>query len=134
MKKLATLCAVVVGAAVLSAAPFSLRFSPERTVSLSLDTAAARIGRPWTPFSIAGVHRRAIRRAYYGGYGYGTYASPWTPYGYGYGAYTRPSAYSSYGYGYGAYSPTSPWAARSYGYVYGMYRPYRGLYGYYPHY
>ncbi len=131
MKKLATLSAVVVGAALLSVAPFSLRVSPERTVALSLDTAAARIGRPWTPFSVAGVHRRAMRRAYYGGYGYGTYASPWTPYAYGYGAYTRPWAYSSYGYGYGAYSP---WTARSYGYGYGMYRPYRGLYGYYPHY
>ena len=41
MKKLATLSAVIMGAALLSAAPFSLRLSPERIVSLSLDTAAA---------------------------------------------------------------------------------------------
>jgi hypothetical protein len=41
MKKLATLSAVIMGAALLSAAPFSLRLSPERIVSLSFDTAAA---------------------------------------------------------------------------------------------
>jgi hypothetical protein len=41
MKKLATLSAFIIGAALLSAGPFSLRLSPERIVSLSLDTAAA---------------------------------------------------------------------------------------------
>ena len=41
MKKLATLSAVIMGAALLSATPFSLRPSLERIVSLSLDTAAA---------------------------------------------------------------------------------------------
>jgi hypothetical protein len=41
MKKLATLSALIMGAALLSVAPFSLRLSPERIVSLSLDTAAA---------------------------------------------------------------------------------------------
>jgi hypothetical protein len=47
MKELATLSAVIMGAALLSAAPFSLRLSPERIVSLSLDTAAAaKIGAP----------------------------------------------------------------------------------------
>jgi hypothetical protein len=44
MKTLATLSAVIMGAALLSAAPFSLRLSPERIVSLSLDTAAAQRG------------------------------------------------------------------------------------------
>ena len=42
MKKLATLSAVIVGAGLLSVAPFSLCFSPERIVSLSMDTAAAQ--------------------------------------------------------------------------------------------
>ena len=47
MKKLATLGAVIMGAALLSATPFSLRPSLERIVSLSLDTAAAaHIGAP----------------------------------------------------------------------------------------
>ena len=35
-------------------------------VSLSLDKADARIGRPLTPMSVAGVNRRVHRRAYYG--------------------------------------------------------------------
>ena len=81
----------------------------QRSVTLSVDTAEARIGRPLTPLSIAGVHRRAYRRAarsavyagavgtvgygaYYGGYGYPAYS------------YSAPSApYSGTGYGYGSY-------------------------------
>ena len=49
-------------AGILCAAPFSVSVSPDAGVSLSLDTAAARIGRPLTPMSVAGVDRRAIRR------------------------------------------------------------------------
>ena len=49
--------------AMLAAAPFSLRWS-QKTVMLSLDSADARIGRPLTPLSVAGAHRRAYRRAY----------------------------------------------------------------------
>lgn len=41
MKKLAILSAVIAAAGLLSATPLSLRFSPERIVSLSMDTAAA---------------------------------------------------------------------------------------------
>jgi hypothetical protein len=33
---------------------------------LSVDTADARVGRPLTPMSVAGVNRRVNRRAYYG--------------------------------------------------------------------
>jgi len=84
-------------------------------VTLSVDTAEARTNRPLTPLSIAGVHRRAYRRAarsavyagavgtvgysaYYGGYGYPaySYSAPSAPYsgtGYGYGSY-----YGGYGY------------------------------------
>jgi hypothetical protein len=93
----AVLCGVV-----LCAAPFSLRFSPEGSVSLSVDRAAAIIGRPLTPLSIAGAHRRAYRRAYRGAY-------------YGYGGYYHP--YRRYGY----YRPYR---------LYGYYRPHR-RYGYY---
>jgi hypothetical protein len=56
------------GAALLTATPFSLQWS-QKNVALSLDSADARIGRPLTPGSVAGVnrrvHRRAYRRAYY---------------------------------------------------------------------
>ena len=105
MKK-GTILGTIVGAALLTAAPFSLQWS-QKTVALSLDSADARIGRPLTPLSVAGVHRRAYRRAVYGaaaygvgsyygasGYGYGSYASGYP--GYGYGSYA--SGYPGYGY------------------------------------
>jgi hypothetical protein len=123
MKRLTAVSTVIMGAAILCAAPFSLQWS-QKTVKLSLDSAEARLGRPLTPFSVAGVHRRAYRRAVYGtaaaygvgsyygasgypGYGhptsgYGSYASSYP--GYGYGSYA-----SSYqGYGYGSYASTYP--------------------------
>ena len=87
MKKLRVF-GIIGGAALLAAAPFSLQWS-QNTVTLSLDSADARIGRPLTPLSVAGVQRRSYRRAvrstvyagaagavgygvgaYYGGYGY----------------------------------------------------------------
>jgi hypothetical protein len=74
MKK-ATILGTIVAAALLTAAPFSLQWS-QKTVTLSLDSAAARIGRPLTPGSVAGVNRRVHRRAAYGAaaaYGAGSY-------------------------------------------------------------
>jgi hypothetical protein len=129
MKKLSVL-GIVGGAAFLTAAPFSLQLSQE-TVTLSIDSADARIGRPRTALSVAGVQRRAYRRAarnvvyggvagavgyglgtYYGGYSYPAYSAPNAPY-YGTGYVYGPSGYSyspSYygGYGYPAYS-TAPY-------------------------
>jgi hypothetical protein len=67
MKKLSIL-GIVVGAALLTATPFSLQWSHESNVALSLDRADARVGRPLTATSVAGVHRRAYRRAYRRGY------------------------------------------------------------------
>ena len=61
MKKLSML-GIIGGAALLTAAPFSLQWS-QKNVALSLDSADARIGRPGTALSVAGVHRRAYRRA-----------------------------------------------------------------------
>ena len=69
MKKLSIL-GIVVGAALLTAAPLSLQWSHESNVALSLDRADARVGRPLTATSVAGVHRRAARRAYRRGYYY----------------------------------------------------------------
>jgi hypothetical protein len=93
MKKL-TVLGVVTAAAVLCAAPLSLHWSPARTLSLSVDTASARIGRPLTPMSVAGVNRRVHRRAAYGAaaaYGGSYYAYGGSGYpAYGYGGYARP--------------------------------------------
>jgi hypothetical protein len=81
MKRLSAL-GVIVGAALLCAAPVSLHWSPAKTASLSVDTADARVGRPLTPGSVAGVNRRVHRRAYYGaaavgGYGYARRCAYW---------------------------------------------------------
>ena len=81
----------IVAAALLTAAPFSLQWT-EKTVALTLDSADARVGRPLTPMSVAGVHRRAYRHAAYGTAAYRSYGSYYntvTP-GYGYGGYSRP--------------------------------------------
>jgi hypothetical protein len=72
---------------------------------LSVDSASAEIGRPLTPMSVAGVNRRAHRRAYRQDY-YG-YGANYGPYRYGYGTYQ--------GYGVGAAAFASPY---SYGYAY----------------
>jgi hypothetical protein len=120
MKKLGML-GIIGGAAILTAAPLSLQWS-QRNVTLRLDSADARIGRPLTATSIAGVnrrvHRRAYRRAVYGtavaglgGYGYYRYNSP---------AY--PSYYAPYSYSYGvpySYSYAPPY---SYGYASGYFQ------------
>ena len=42
-------------------------WSPGGGVSLSIDSAQARVGRPLTPVSVAGVARRTTRRAVVGG-------------------------------------------------------------------
>jgi hypothetical protein len=80
MKRLSAL-ALIAAAAFFCAAPLSPHWSLTKPPSLSVDTANARIGRPLTPMSVAGVNRRVHRRAYYGaaaagaaGYGYYNYA------------------------------------------------------------
>ncbi len=111
MSKIVAVGATAVFACILCATPLSLRLSPEGNVALSMDSASARIGRPLTATSVAGVNRRVHRRAYRQGY-YGNY-------GYGYGAYQP-----SYGYGYASpnryyqqpyYGTYQPWSGYSYG-------------------
>lgn len=51
----------------------SVGWSEQGSVSLSTESAQARVGRPLTPVSVAGVARRQNRRAAYG-YGYGAAA------------------------------------------------------------
>jgi hypothetical protein len=133
MNKLSVL-GIIGGAALLTAAPFSLQWSQEK-VALSLDSADARIGRPRTALSVAGVHRRAYRRTaraavYAGaaGVGYGAYS------GYGYPAYSGYYAPQTYSYAPQSYS-ASYYAPQSYygGYGYPSYssyyapRPYLGF-------
>jgi hypothetical protein len=62
MKQLSML-GVIGGAALLIAAPLSLQWS-QKNLSLSLDSAEARTGRPLTATRIAGVSRRVHRRTY----------------------------------------------------------------------
>ena len=63
MKKLTIIGATLIGSTMLCAIPLSLHVSQERIVSVALDTADARVGRPATPGSVAGVARRTTRRA-----------------------------------------------------------------------
>src|SRR6266446_728277 len=104
MKKLGML-GIIGGAALLTAAPFSLQWSQEN-VALSINGAEARIA--------GGVHRRVYRRTYrraayaapaagVAGYGYGSYygySSPYYPSPYYsspyYSSYYAPQPYASY--------------------------------------
>ena len=63
MHKLALIGATVMGAVVLSVTPISVQWSTEKTLSVSVDKAYAVVGRPATPGSVAGAHRRHHRRA-----------------------------------------------------------------------
>jgi hypothetical protein len=74
------LLALVATSAFLAAAPLS----PHYSKVLSIDSAEARVGRPLTPMSVAGVNRRVHRRAYYGAAAVGVGAAA------AYGAYHYP--------------------------------------------
>jgi hypothetical protein len=86
MSKVVTVAATALFACILCATPLSLRLSPEGNVALSEDSASARVGRPLTATSVAGVNRRVHRRAYRHGY-YGTGAYAYGPYNRGYYRY-----------------------------------------------
>jgi hypothetical protein len=61
--------AALVASAFTCAALLSFGWSEQDGISLSIESAQARVGRPLTPVSVAGVARRQTRRA---AYGYGT--------------------------------------------------------------
>ncbi len=63
VKKMSMFGAVLVGAAILCATPISVQWSQEKGLSVSSDNAYARVGRPLTATSVAGVARRTGRRA-----------------------------------------------------------------------
>jgi hypothetical protein len=97
-----------------------------------MSQAEARIGRPLTPFSVAGVARRTTRRAVWAGAVTGGALGLGYGYGYGYGDPYNYGGYSNYGYG---YSNPYNYGYSSYGYGsagYGSAYPYYGAgYGYY---
>jgi hypothetical protein len=62
MKKISIIAATLVGAAVLCAAPVSIHQS-KGGLSLSQDSADAKVGKPLSAGSVAGVNRRANRRS-----------------------------------------------------------------------
>jgi hypothetical protein len=105
----------------------SVDWSGQGSVSLSVQGAQARVGRPLTPVSVAGVARRHNRRAAYG-YGAGVVGAgvvtaaavaATSPWGYhaGHDAYGHPYHEGSYEAAYAEASPTwgggyyasSPW-------------------------
>src|SRR5215475_13564757 len=61
LKTFAIATSVFAGALVLS-----VGWTEHGSLALSVEKAQARVGRPLTPVSVAGVARRTTRRAYYG--------------------------------------------------------------------
>lgn len=66
MKQIYLRKAAIATATFACAALFSFSWSERAGVSLSIESAEARVGRPLTPVSVAGVARRQTRRAVYG--------------------------------------------------------------------
>jgi hypothetical protein len=62
MKKLAIVATTLLGSLMFSAVPLSVHMTQGKVISVTVDTADARVGRPATPASAAGVARRATRR------------------------------------------------------------------------
>ena len=103
----------------------SFGWSERGSVSLSVQSAQARVGRPLTPVSVAGVARRQTRRAAYGhGYGAGVVGAA---------AVGTAAAASSYHGGWGGNNWTNSYASSDphYGQPYYVHR---AFYGYSPYY
>ena len=62
MMKRSSALGIIAATALCCAAPLSLHWSQANAPSVSVDTADARVGRPLTPMSVAGVNRRVHRR------------------------------------------------------------------------
>jgi hypothetical protein len=104
----------------------SFSWSEQRGVSLSVESTQARVGRPLTPLSVAGVARRQYRRAAYG-YGAGVVGAGVAAAAIGTAAATSPYGY----YGSGGYYGGTGWGYDGYGTggYYGAYGGYPGYYG-----
>jgi hypothetical protein len=123
----------------------SFGWSEQSGVSLSVESAQARIGRPGTPLSVAGVARRHYRRAavgaavvgaglaagaYYSGYGTGGYYGAYSGYPSGYyGGYAAGGYPGGYYGAYGGYPSGYYGAYAAGGYPGGYYGGYdNGVY------
>ena len=125
---------VVIGASTFAcAALLSFGWSEQRGIALSVESAQARVGRPLSPVSVAGVARRQTRRAVYGAGAVGVgaaavgtaaaVAATSPNWGWGGGPYTG----AGYNAG-GRYYRGGVWGARAayYGNNYGSYGAYYG--------
>ena len=104
----------------------SFSWSEQRGVSLAVESAQARIGRPLTPMSVAGVARRQYRRGAYG-YGAGVVGAGLAAGAIGAAAVAATSPYGYYGGG--PYAGTGYYGGYGTGGYYGPYGGYPG--GYY---
>jgi len=66
MKTISPRQAILASAVLVAGVLTSVQWQGDR-VTVSVDTAQARVGRPLTPVSVAGVARRTTRRAVVGG-------------------------------------------------------------------
>jgi hypothetical protein len=66
MKQMSLTTVAIAASTFAGAALLSFGWSEQRGLSLSVEKAEARVGRPLTPVSVAGVARRQNRRAAYG--------------------------------------------------------------------
>jgi len=110
MLKMAAAGATALCAGILCTTPYSLSVTPQGSVSLSLDSAVARIGHPLTPMSVAGVHRRAMRRTYGVGANLGYHPVARAAL---YGAAATGAGYYGAGYGWGGYGYGTGYGDRS---------------------
>ena len=67
MKQISAKRMLLAAAVVVCGVSGSVDWSQDNGLSLSVESAQARVGRPLTPVSVAGVARRSTRRAVVGG-------------------------------------------------------------------
>ena len=75
MRKIRVKQALLATATLVFGTLASINWSPVEIPSVAVDSAQARVGRPLTPVSVAGVARRSTRRAVVGGAAVGAAAS-----------------------------------------------------------
>src|ERR1700739_2228865 len=121
MKQMSLTTGVIAASTFACATLLSFSWSEQRGVSLSVERAQARIGRPLTPLSVAGVARRHYRRAAYG-YGAGVVGAGLAAGAVGAAAGAGTSPYGYYGGG--------PYVGTGGGYYGSSPGNYYGSYGY----
>jgi hypothetical protein len=121
MKQMSLRTFAIATSAFACATLLSFSWSEQRGVSLSVERAQARIGRPLTPLSVAGVARRHYRRAAYG-YGAGVVGAGLAAGAIGAAAVAATSPYGYYGGG--------PYVGTGWSYYGGYPGGYYGSYGY----